>query len=416
MTNIEKIRYEPEINVILGFERKFNLKDRNFKVNENGHVIKLNLGSGWKTVKMGAIPKEIETLTYLRELSFAYNRIEKIENLEKLIDLRKLDLSNNRIKKIEGLDNFLQLEELNLWNNRITHIEGLENLDGLIILKLLGNPLVGEEKFLLNRGIENIIEYCKNTKSKAAYEQRSQDVLVRRLEKGARGKLDSAHKREVDKERKIEVGEDFKEKLDNFYEEKIEEDHKEELEEDYKEKIEEDHKKKLGEEYKRKEEEQKPSIALKTYENLINNIKILSNNALNARIERDFAKASNICNESITKLIKAKVNLDMNPSMIQKINEKIKELNLNIQNIEVEKLYYEGEMLEKNGDSLEKAKKYENAITSFNMALKKYLKGIILSETYGLVDLANKLYSSYSNAGEKISTCHDQLIILLDKI
>lgn len=58
-------------------------------------------------------------ISLLRTLDLSFNRIRKIENLDRLLNLKKLFLPANKIAKIENLDQLVNLELLELGDNKI---------------------------------------------------------------------------------------------------------------------------------------------------------------------------------------------------------------------------------------------------------------------------------------------------------
>mmetsp|Transcript_40907 Transcript_40907/g.83700 ORF Transcript_40907/g.83700 Transcript_40907/m.83700 type:complete len:526 (-) Transcript_40907:117-1694(-) len=100
------------------------------------------------TVEEMSIPedkkKELKTETELHDikaLSFSFQNILKIDNLDGLFSLVKLQLDNNIIEKIENIGHLTNLEWLDLSFNNIQHIEGLETLVKLTDLSLFNNQI-----------------------------------------------------------------------------------------------------------------------------------------------------------------------------------------------------------------------------------------------------------------------------------
>ena len=54
-----------------------------------------------------------------RVLDLSFNRLEKVESLERLVRLKKLFLVQNKITKIEGIGHLQKLQMLELGANRI---------------------------------------------------------------------------------------------------------------------------------------------------------------------------------------------------------------------------------------------------------------------------------------------------------
>jgi len=100
------------------------------------------------TVEEMSIPddkkKEMKAETELhaiKALSFSFQNILKVDNLNGLYSLVKLQLDNNIIEKIENIDHLVNLEWLDLSFNNIQHIQGLETLVKLTDLSLFNNRI-----------------------------------------------------------------------------------------------------------------------------------------------------------------------------------------------------------------------------------------------------------------------------------
>jgi len=100
------------------------------------------------TVEEMSIPedkkKEMKTETELHDikaLSFSFQNILKVDNLDGLFSLVKLQLDNNIIEKIENISHLTNLEWLDLSFNNIQHIEGLDTLVKLTDLSLFNNHI-----------------------------------------------------------------------------------------------------------------------------------------------------------------------------------------------------------------------------------------------------------------------------------
>jgi len=87
------------------------------------------------------IDKDLSCLKNLSELNLSFNKITKIENLDKLTFLKKLDLWNNELTSISWLDNLSNLIDLHLWYNKIVSTKWLEKLKNLKSLKLQHNTI-----------------------------------------------------------------------------------------------------------------------------------------------------------------------------------------------------------------------------------------------------------------------------------
>lgn len=77
----------------------------------------------------------------LVKLQLDNNIIEKIENIEHLVNLEWLDLSFNNIQQIQGLETLTKLTDLSLFNNRIEELKNLNMLKDLNCLSI-GNNLI----------------------------------------------------------------------------------------------------------------------------------------------------------------------------------------------------------------------------------------------------------------------------------
>ncbi|HFA49533.1 MAG TPA: hypothetical protein ENJ95_11015, partial [Bacteroidetes bacterium] len=102
------------------------------------------------------IPKEIGEMTWLTELDFYRNQLQKIEGLEMLTALQALFLHNNQLKKIEGLEMLTALQTLTLSRNQLQKIEGLEMLTALQALYLGGNQLQKIESLERLTALQNL--------------------------------------------------------------------------------------------------------------------------------------------------------------------------------------------------------------------------------------------------------------------
>ncbi len=179
MVKIDRISNEHEKHTIRELKKKYNLSDKDYNIDERGHVIKISLSNK----NLEKIPDFINELKQLKILNLSHNKISKIEGLnnlsklkklnlhaniithisglENLIQLKDINLLRNQINKIEGLDNLTRLQRLNLYNNQIKKLEGLGNLTQLSELQLSNNPLLDEDKKIYEKGLKTIIEYCK---------------------------------------------------------------------------------------------------------------------------------------------------------------------------------------------------------------------------------------------------------------
>uniref|UniRef100_A0A0A9XTM2 Leucine-rich repeat-containing protein 23 n=2 Tax=Lygus hesperus TaxID=30085 RepID=A0A0A9XTM2_LYGHE len=84
----------------------------------------------------------------LSHLYLGYNKIRKIEGLDRLVNLRGLHLRSNRIKKLKGFSEKMKnLRYLNVRDNKISNVKQFRKLTVLPKLKYLickGNPLENE--------------------------------------------------------------------------------------------------------------------------------------------------------------------------------------------------------------------------------------------------------------------------------
>jgi len=87
------------------------------------------------------IPKGLEKLTQLTELSLYDNQLTSVKGLEKLTQLTWLSLERNQLTDVKGLEKLTQLTYLGLENNQLTNVKGLENLTQLKGLYLQNNQL-----------------------------------------------------------------------------------------------------------------------------------------------------------------------------------------------------------------------------------------------------------------------------------
>mmetsp|Transcript_15228 Transcript_15228/g.36887 ORF Transcript_15228/g.36887 Transcript_15228/m.36887 type:complete len:527 (-) Transcript_15228:45-1625(-) len=88
--------------------------------------------------------KEMKTETELHDIkavSFSFQNILRIDNLNGLFSLVKLQLDNNIIEKIENIGHLVNLEWLDLSFNNIQTIQGLETLTKLTDLSLFNNRI-----------------------------------------------------------------------------------------------------------------------------------------------------------------------------------------------------------------------------------------------------------------------------------
>ncbi len=103
-------------------------------------------------------------ITGLKSIDFSYNEIDSLESFTNLRELESLNLSNNEIKEIPQLPNLSRLKYLDLVGNPITKLENLQYLESLLSIKLDTSRLSIKEKEVLNEGIDEVKEYCRNSK------------------------------------------------------------------------------------------------------------------------------------------------------------------------------------------------------------------------------------------------------------
>ncbi|KAI9650770.1 Protein nud1 [Ciborinia camelliae] len=77
----------------------------------------------------------------LRSLIINHNRLSDLTSWGHLWNLQHVDVSNNDIESLSCFKNLIHLRSLQANNNHITSTCGIEALDGLITLRLRGNPI-----------------------------------------------------------------------------------------------------------------------------------------------------------------------------------------------------------------------------------------------------------------------------------
>ncbi|KAG4305410.1 hypothetical protein PORY_000966 [Pneumocystis oryctolagi] len=111
--------------------------------------------------------QHLERCKKLKNLYFVQNKISQITGLDALECLVSLELGANRIRTIENLEKLVHLQELWLGKNKITELKGLETLQSLRILSVQSNRLTSikglealahvlEELYLSHNGITSI--------------------------------------------------------------------------------------------------------------------------------------------------------------------------------------------------------------------------------------------------------------------
>lgn len=101
------------------------------------------------------INQDLSCLKNLSELNLSFNKIVKIDNLDKLNFIQKIDLWNNEITEINNLEKLRTLSDLHLWYNKITTTKWLDALRNLTSLKLQHNE-INDLSYL--KGLTNLVE------------------------------------------------------------------------------------------------------------------------------------------------------------------------------------------------------------------------------------------------------------------
>lgn len=92
-------------------------------------------------VRGGSDSNRLHVCLFAQALSFSFQNILRIDNLNGLFSLVKLQLDNNIIEKIENIEHLTNLEWLDLSFNNIQTIQGLETLTKLTDLSLFNNRI-----------------------------------------------------------------------------------------------------------------------------------------------------------------------------------------------------------------------------------------------------------------------------------
>ncbi|KAK8904129.1 hypothetical protein ACHAPF_005388 [Botrytis cinerea] len=77
----------------------------------------------------------------LRTLIINHNRLSDLTSWGHLWNLQEVDVSNNEIESLSCFKNLVHLRSLQADNNQIASLHGIGTLDGLITLRLRGNPI-----------------------------------------------------------------------------------------------------------------------------------------------------------------------------------------------------------------------------------------------------------------------------------
>ena len=120
-------------------------------------LIKLDLGHYLMTDDiLVQVPKDLQKLTQLEELTLTGNQLTDVKGLENLTKLEFLYLSGNQLAEVpKGLEKLTQLRTLNLYDNQLTDVEGLEKLTQLTWLYLNDNQLTSV------KGLEKLTKLTK---------------------------------------------------------------------------------------------------------------------------------------------------------------------------------------------------------------------------------------------------------------
>ncbi len=110
--------------------------------------------------------KYLSSLSKLRSVDLAYNKITSIKTLGNLSNIESITIHNNKIEKIPKFPNLSKLKFLNLCNNKITKLQNIHVLESLLQLKLKNNPLGQKDQEILRKGTEEIKKYCRNISDK----------------------------------------------------------------------------------------------------------------------------------------------------------------------------------------------------------------------------------------------------------
>lgn len=154
-TDVEIIKQlELEIGETLeqvDFSKIYVLFQNGFAVNEDGHVIGLNLGN----IKFAPrFPVVILKLKYLQVFILSNSGLTDISDLQGLSNLTMLDLSDNQLTDISVLQGLRNLTTLYLSNNQLTDISVLQGLKNLSLLDLRNNKLKKLPEAIVDLGMK----------------------------------------------------------------------------------------------------------------------------------------------------------------------------------------------------------------------------------------------------------------------
>lgn len=127
----------------------------------------------------------------MQALSFSFQNILKVDNLDGLFSLVKLQLDNNIIEKIENISHLTNLEWLDLSFNNIQHIEGLDTLVKLTDLRYvrcLAAADFPQTYFFLTRMLPQPVQQSHRQAPKSRYSHRTELSFCRKQFHYGRGR------------------------------------------------------------------------------------------------------------------------------------------------------------------------------------------------------------------------------------
>ncbi len=151
--NLGSYFYEKEGNLVKSKNKRHINQFRKipYQIADLVNLISISF-AGNKIIKI----ENFEKLIFLKYLLLHDNRIQKIEEIDNLKQLTLLDLGFNKIKKIENLDKLIKIEKLYLHSNEINQIENLEDLLNLNYIRINANPLNDVEVSFRNKIEKNV--------------------------------------------------------------------------------------------------------------------------------------------------------------------------------------------------------------------------------------------------------------------